>query len=349
MASALAWIAIGSAALPLRGHAQSMPQPLVQFLQQSMRLTPSEMDGAVSGTPVVKVLESRDTLEVAVFGIVSIGVPRSFYVRRATDFATSLGGPQRRRFALFSDPAHASDVASFSLPHDDVADLARCRPGSCTVKLSAEAMTAFRASLDPAPPSVDSAANAFFRRRLVDYVTAYRDRGNAALTAYEDQGTRTAVARVFDAMLSQSPYVYQYGPSLERYLRNYPRDRPADLHEAIYWSEDDLPSLRPTLSLTHVVAYAPPEIPGTTLIASKQLYADHYLDGALELAAVVDRPADSAGVYLVLLRRLHFDNLPSGGLLRLRQRVVSGLRDRTTTSLRDAKTRSERAYAIGRR
>ncbi len=92
--------------------------------------------------------------------------------------------------------------------------------------------------------------------------------------------------------------------------------------------------------------YAPPELPGSTLIASKLLYADHYLDGALGLTAVVDQAGDQAnpGIYLVVLRRLHFDDLPSGGLIDVRGKVIGKLRERTASVLSDAKTRSEEAY-----
>ena len=323
-----------------------MPPPLAQFLQHTIALTPNELSDATSGQPVVKVLEPSDRREIAAFGIVRIDVPRSFYVRRATDFPTALRDPSRRQFALLSDPAVAPDVAALVLPHDDVADLAHCRPGECKLKLSAEAMAQVRASVDLASPTADSLVSAYFRARLLDYVTAYRARGDSALLVYEDEQTRTAAAQVFQAMLATSPYMYQYAPSLERYLEHYPADRPAGVSEVMFWADDDLPGLRSTITLTHVVVYAPPELPGSTLIASKLLYADHYLDGALELTAVVDRTdGGGTGIYLVLLRRLHFDNLPSGGVMNVRGRVTGKVRERTATFLRDAKTQSERAYA----
>jgi hypothetical protein len=96
------------------------------------------------------------------------------------------------------------------------------------------------------------------------------------------------------------------------------------------------------------VVYAPPELPASTLIASKQLYASHYLDGGLVLADVVEA-ADAAGaapaIYVVVLSRLHFDNLPSGGLINIRHRVSGQLKDRIAASLRVAKASSEQAYA----
>jgi hypothetical protein len=346
--SALVSSLIVSMIIASRAHAQGMPATLAQFLQQSISLKSDEIVAASSGTPVVKMLDPSDQREIAVFGIVSIAAPRSFYVERATDFPSALRDPTRLHVALFSDPAVASDADAFSLPHDDLQDLAKCQPHSCKLKLPADAITRLHAVLNPPTPSADSAVNAYFRARMVEYVTGYRAHGNAALLAYDDQKSADSAAMVFTAMLSRSPYMYQYAPSLQRYLVNYPTDRPSRTREAIYWSEEDLPSLKPTLTITHEVVYAPSELPGSTLIATKQLYADHYLDGALGLTAVVDGTkvgtADDAGIYLVVLRRLHFDDLPSGGIVNVRGKVVGKLRDQMTASLRNTKSRIEQAY-----
>jgi hypothetical protein len=335
-------LAVAATILPSRGIAQGMPPSLAQFVQQTIALTPDELRLVTGGEPVVKALDPADRREIAVFGIVRIDVPRPFYVRRATDFPSALRDPSRLRFALFSDPAAASDVAGLTLPHQDVQDLAQCRAGSCHVKLSAQAIMDLQAQVDLTSPTADSAVSAYFRARLLEYVAGYRAHGDSALAIYDDQESRTAAAQVFEGVLSRSPYMYQHAPSLERYLEHYPSDRPAGISEALFWADDDLPGLRQTITLTHVVVYAPPELPDATLIAAKLLYADHYLDGALDLTAVVDQVA---GIYLVLLRRLHFDNLPSGGVMNVRGRVIGKLRERTAAFLRDAKTQSERAYA----
>jgi hypothetical protein len=339
---------IASMIITSHAHAQGMPPTLAQFLQQSISLRSDEIAAASSGTPVVKVLDPSDQREVAVFGIVRIGATRAFYVERATDFPSALRDPARLHFALFSAPAVASDADAFSLPHDDLQDLAKCQPHSCKLKLPADAITRLRAILDPPAPSADSMVDAYFRAHMVDYVTGYRARGNAALLEYDDQRSADSAVRVFDALLSRSPYMYQYAPSLQRYLENYPANRPAHARETIYWSEDNLPGLKPTLTITHEVVYAPSELPGSTLIATKQLYADHYLDGALGLTAVVDgakvATADETGIYLVVLRRLHFDDLPSGGIVNVRGKVVGKLRDQMAASLRSTKSKIEQAY-----
>ena len=278
-----------------------------------------------------------------------IAVPRSYYVSLVTSFSPLLRDPARLRSAPFSDPATLADLAAFSLSQGDVQELIKCRPGSCKMKLPASAMADLRSVLDTASPAVDSIATAYFRKGVVDYVTAYRARGNAALVVYDDRQSPTAAALVLDSLLARSPEMYQYAPALERYLENYPHDRPAGVGEALFWAEDDLPGLRPTFTITHRVVYASPDLPGATLIAAKQLYAEHYLDGALGLTAVVDEqeaePPEQPGFYLVYLRQLHFDNLPSGGIVNLRHKVIDKLRDGTAASLRQAKLQCEQAYA----
>jgi hypothetical protein len=354
MRRALCWAAIAGAARPLRAAAQGLPPALATFLHQTIELDWRGMRDLTDGKAVVRVLASPDQREIALFGIVHIGVPRAFYVTRAADFPSSLHEPSRLRFGIFSDPAAASDVASLSVPHDDVRDLARCRPGSCKVKLSAEAISHLRAVVDFHAPSADSVVNAYVRTRVLEYVAGYRAQGNAALIVYNDQQSKIAAAEIFQSMLSRSPYMYEYVPALERYLEHAPHDRPAGIDEVLFWSEDILPGLPPTIMVTHEVIYAPPDQPGSTLIVSKLLYAAHFLDGGLDLTAVVDATGDPdgapAGAYLVMLRRVHFDDLPSGGLLNLRGRVTAKLHTRLAASLRDVRTNAERAYgsAAGR-
>jgi hypothetical protein len=345
VATALGAIATG--VLVSSGQAQGMPESLGRFLQQSIGMTQQEISAAGQGRPFVKVLESPDR-EVAVFGIVGIGVPRKFYVDQIADSPSWVSDHSATRFGRFSNPAAASDVQGVSVSHDDLEDLKDCRPRSCVMKLSDSAIAYIEANLESRSPEADSVANAYFRQRMIEYVTAYRARGNAALLVYADRKSASAAARVFGGIVSRSPYMYRYAPLLQKYLENYPKDRPAGAREALFWSEDDLSGARPILSITQQVVYTPPEPPASTLIASKQLYANHYLDGGLVLADVVDA-ADASGaapaIYLVVLSRLHFDNLPSGGLINIRHKVSGKLKDRIAASLGLAKASSEQAYA----
>ena len=123
------------------------------------------------------------------------------------------------------------------------------------------------------------------------------------------------------------------GPaSIPDYLASYPRGSLPlpGAAEILFWSEDALPRLRPILSVTHLVVYTPAELPGITLMAAKQIYADHYFETAFDLTCTVDR---SPGTYILVLRRYRFDNLP-GGILNIRGRAIGALRDQLATDLR---------------
>jgi len=93
-----------------------------------------------------------------------------------------------------------------------------------------------------------------------------------------------------------------------------------------------LPRLRPILSVTHLLVYTPPELPGMTLAAAKQLYANHYFETAIDLTSAVDR-GQGESIYVVVLRRYRFDNLP-GGILNIRGRAIGALRDQLAADLR---------------
>ena len=66
------------------------------------------------------------------------------------------------------------------------------------------------------------------------------------------------------------------------------------------------------------------------MMVEKEIYASHYLEAALGVTVVVDRPA--GGSYLLTVRRMLFDALP-GGLFGVRRRVVGNLRERATAEL----------------
>ena len=117
----------------------------------------------------------------------------------------------------------------------------------------------------------------------------------------------------------------------------------------MYWSEDRIRHMRPTLTVNHVVTYVPPS--GTAFLAKKQLYASHYFEGGLELLAVHANVGPSSSeavstpnVYLVVVRRFRFDYLP-GGLLNVRGRVRRQLLDKTRADLMRTRTAIENPAA----
>jgi hypothetical protein len=206
------------------------------------------------------------------------------------------------------------------------------------VKLPATDMRRIHDEMNWSAPPADLQAqlNAYARRRLVEYVTDYRQRGDSAMAVYDDRGNMNMrSSEAFAAQFAESPYIYQTVPSLQSYFSGYPHGAlPPGAVEVLYWSEDVMPRLRPILSVTHLLVYTPPELPAMTLAAAKQIYANHYFEAAVDLTAVVDR---TPGIYLVVLRRYRFDNLP-GGILNIRGRAIGALRDQLALDLRRQQT-----------
>ena len=210
-------------------------------------------------------------------------------------------------------------------------------------------MQRLHAQVDWAAADPQGQINAYLRQRLVAYVTDYRARGDSAMAVYDDRGGVHA-SDAFAALLAQSPYVYQDIPSLRQYLAAYPHAELDGAHEVLFWATDSASGMKPILSVTHLVSYAPPELPGVNVVASKQIYANHYFEGAFDLAAIVDRAGGGGkpGIYLVLLRRFRFDNLPSGGIVNIRGKVVGKLRDQMRVDLARQKATSEKALGSTR-
>jgi len=326
-------------AAPLPG--QQTPAALVRFLRQSIGLDTAQLAAVERGAAVVKVLETKNQRDVAVFGIITADVPRQRYVARLQDFPSSLRAPTRTRFGIFSDPATAADVQGLVVDRQDVSEMKDCRPDDCKIKLPATEMKRLREDIDWSAADPQVQVTAYARERLLAYVTDYRARGDTAMVVYDDRGNVRA-SSAFAALLTESPYVYEYVPAFHAYLATYPRGKLDGLSEVLFWSEDRLPRLKPILSVTHLAIYAPPDLPEATFVAGKQIYADHYFEAGFELTTVIDRMTAGAtsGIYLVLLRRSRFDDLPTG-LFNIRGKVIGKLRDQMRADLEREKTTAE--------
>ena len=162
------------------------------------------------------------------------------------------------------------------------------------------------------------------------------------MVEYGDQKSTRRSADTFGSLLAESPYLYDYVPAFQRYLQGYPAATLPGTTDAFYWATDRLPSLRPILSITHLSVYEPSDAP-LTLISAKQLYASHYFIGAFTLTTLLDRPdaPNGQGSYYIVVQRMRFDHLPSGGLLNIRGRVIGKMNEALAAELRQRKSALE--------
>lgn len=93
----------------------------------------------------------------------------------------------------------------------------------------------------------------------------------------------------------------------------------------------------------HLTLWKDPSDPKRVLIASKQIYASHYIRVGLDLTALVDAPAGQPGFYLMDLFRGRID--PPGGMLagvilgKIRGSIESSLGESLATAKAKLETR----------
>ncbi|PYP38693.1 MAG: hypothetical protein DMD48_08850 [Gemmatimonadetes bacterium] len=168
------------------------PPRLTEFLQQSIGFDSVQLAAVERGEPVVKVLEARDRRDVAVFGIITVTMTRDAWASAARNFPAALRTPHRTQLGIFSNPANEGDVAAVTITSRDVGEMRDCKPGDCVVKLPATDMRRIHDQMNWSAPAADLQAqlSAYARRRLVQYVTDYRTRGDSAMAIYDGPGGR---------------------------------------------------------------------------------------------------------------------------------------------------------------
>jgi hypothetical protein len=304
-------------------QAQALSAGLAEFLRAASGLDSAHIMAVSNGDAVVTVLDTEPPREIAVFGITAVALTRDEYLLQVLGFGDSTRPPTRHRFGVFGNPPSLDDVRDLTVSQRDVEELETCRPGACVMKLPAAAMTRLHEEIHWSAGDTRAQVSALARQALIEYVADYRVLGDVPLVSYDDRGN-VHVSEAFADLLAATPQAYQYVPALQRHLTGYPAAALPDAIEVLYWSEDELPRLRPVLSVTHLVVYEPPDRPDLTLVAAKQIYANHYFEAAFDLTCFVDTAADGAGHggYVVALRRYRFDRGP----LNLRGRAVDAVR-----------------------
>jgi hypothetical protein len=76
-----------------------------------------------------------------------------------------------------------------------------------------------RKSVDLSAPDARAKVAAYVRQRIVEYVTDYRQRGNAAMLVYDDLGNVHS-SEALAAMLRDSSFEFRVSPAFGRYLND---------------------------------------------------------------------------------------------------------------------------------
>jgi hypothetical protein len=196
----------------------------------------------------------------------------------------------------------------------------------------AEAVERLSGEVDWSQPDHDMLAQSVVRQELLRYIETYMRDGNPALIEYHDKTKPVHLEREFLGVLDAMPGLEGFVPEFHDYLAQYSGQPRPGVEEFFYWSVESF-GLKPVDSVTHVFIYPQP---GRAVTASKQIYASHYFDASMGLAAALDDSSDSSEprMYLVYLNRSRIDLLGGffGPLRRLilRGRLREGMRKNLT-------------------
>ena len=176
-----------------------------RFLASVVKPTAAERKLLLDGAPVTKLLDGDPSKEIAVFGAVWIDAPRERYAAAVKDIERFESGGAFRITRKISVPPTLADFAELRLPEEDVADLGDCEVGDCELKMGKQSIDAIRSRVNFSQPGAKSAVEAVFRERAYEYVTAYREKGNAGLAVYRDASRPTFVANELKSMIDRMP------------------------------------------------------------------------------------------------------------------------------------------------
>jgi hypothetical protein len=301
----------------------------------------AEMD---RGEALVRSPKTDVKNEIVLVGAVLIEASTQFFLQMYRDIERFEGGlgPIKK----VSDPPRPEDFSTMTLPEEDLEDLKKCRLGDCDLKIGETGLSRLQQDVDWDAPNASDQAMGVVRDLFLSFSKAYREGGNQALGMNRDQKKPTFVAKEFEALLANSPYILHYVPELHRYLLEYPQASLPGAEDFMYWALNDF-GLKHVLRLSHVTIYQEKEdANASAVIASKQLYFSHYFHTGLDLRFLVEnrqRPG-SDSFYMVTVSRVRSDELGGifGGVVR--QTAQAAARDGLKLYMEVCKEAIDRYY-----
>jgi hypothetical protein len=315
--------------------AQASPPPPRSFLAKVGGFTAPDFEAMEKGDVVTKMLPAPQKAEIAALGVVRVTGSVDRFLTLAANPLEYRKVPAVPEIGLFSDPPKLEDLNGLTIPEDDLEGLKNCRPGKCIVKLGEEGLSAIQ-RIDWKAADTRAQATRLWKERLLAFVTGYAKGGTDAMGTILDGKAPKALSSEFRTLLANSSYLPEYVPEFNSYLEAYPSGKLEGVRDVLYWSKDTF-GLKPVIAIYHVTAA---RLPGGVLVSQKQLYASHYFNAALEMAAIVPTQ-DAKGFYLVNVYRTRID--PPTGMLAgiLMGKVRDGIETGVKENLKTAKSKTE--------
>jgi hypothetical protein len=301
----------------------AMPYAVTLFLAKYMHFNANDLSDVEDGNVVAKPIDTDVKRELAFIGATHVDASPSTLIAQFRDIENFKKADEVLKVKKMSTPPVRKDFSELTLEPNDIKDLKKCKPGKCDLKLSAAMITNLQKALKRG-----KAIDSVYRDLLFEYVQNYLATGNAALCEYNDEKKIVNLKDEFEGILSNSVYLKEYYPALYEHLE---KQKPLPGAEKfIYWSKETL-GFRPVITITEVTIY---QTPKDSVIISKQIYANHYMDGSMAITLIMpDQKTDPGqpGFYMMYINRSRTDML--GGLLAGLKRSIA--KSRSTSALKE--------------
>jgi hypothetical protein len=303
--------------------AQSTSAELQKALREKAAFEETDFATLQLHQPVVRSIPTSDKAEIAVSGLVNIQAAAEEFLKSYRESMTRKSNVAILEIGAFGREPSPADLETLTLETRDIEDLKECVVGECQVKLSAAMIERFRREINWDAADYAARVTSLFRHMLFEYVKDYRTRGEAALIEYNDKRNQVNLAAEQRALNAAPSYVNEFINDSKAGLEI--------LEDALVWSKIKF-GLKPVIAINHIIIYKrKSEVGPQVLIASKQIYANHYFNASLALTAFVRVPdAPNGGAYLVYENRSKADGLegPFGKIKRgvVEKKAVEGLR-----------------------
>jgi hypothetical protein len=328
---------------------QTVADSVDDFLRTNFSFSRDDLSGIERGKVVTKMLKSDSPAEVAVCGAMHLRIPVDVVVKMYRRLEISRIGSAVVDIGKLGEPARMEDLEHLTLEDEDIKALRTCRPGASEVKLSTDQIRRFQKEIDWNSTDYRDRVSALMKKILLDYVKAYRAAGNNKLAEYDDQGYSLFMADEFHEILHETPALFTYGTGMFEYLERYPSETLPNATESIYWQKEKFEKIKPIISLNDVTVYTPVGGKADALIATKQIYANHYYEASLTMTALIRDRARSQGFYLLYLNRSRFDDLRRKGVLDYDSRIRSEIFKRVQSELQWTRAHIQMLYQMRER
>lgn len=309
----LASVAVSSA------MAQSSSAEFQKTLSEKIAFSETDFAALQVNQPIVRSIRTSDKAEIAVSGLVHIRAAADEFLRSYRDTMMRKSNTATLEIGAFGGEPSLADLETLTLESRDIEDLKECVVGECQLKLSAAMIERFRKEIDWSAADCEARVTNLFKQMLFEYVKDYRARGEAALIQYNDKRDQVSLADEQRALNAAPSYVNEFIKDSNAGLQL--------LEDTLVWSKIKF-GLKPVIAINHIRIYRRnSDVGPQVLIASKQIYANHYFNAFQALTAFVRLPE---GAYLVYENRSRADGLegPFGKIKRgvVEKKAVEGLR-----------------------